>query len=213
MKNILISTLIVSSLIVTSVSAAEMTDTMMKKDTMMTKDSMMMESKMTVSQLAKKHGYNWVRDRKMLAKKAGIENYRGTVAQNSKIKSYLLSMKKDMMTDTMKKDDTSMMKHEVGMYKAYSASAVTSDLAAGKSVYLFFHAPWCPGCKALDSAINADMMNIPAGTMIYKVDYDTMTDLKSKYGVTMQHTVIKLNADGSSMKKIVGPKTLSDIVK
>lgn len=78
-------------------------DTMMKKDTMMTsdammkKDTMMTEKKMSVAQIAKKHGYNWVRDRKMLAQKAGITGYRGTAAQNLKIKTYLMSMSADSM--------------------------------------------------------------------------------------------------------------------
>lgn len=244
MKKTLIIGLITSALVLsTSVSAAEMSGTMMKdtmsSEKMMMKDSMSL-SKMSVTAIAKHHGYSWSRDRKMLAKKAGITNYRGTVKQNLMIKSYLMSMKKDMMTDDsmmkketsmmkketsmmkddgmMKKDDKmmkedTMMKAEAGMYKAYSASAVTSDLAAGKSVYLFFHATWCPGCRALDTAISGDMMSIPAGSVIYKVDYDTETTLRAKHGVTMQHTVVKLNADGTTMKKIVAPTKVMDIVK
>jgi thiol-disulfide isomerase/thioredoxin len=143
------------------------------------------------------------------------------------IRKYLMSMKKDMMTDdsmmkketTMMKDDgmmkkdDNMMKAEAGMYKTYSASAVTTDLDAGKTVYLFFHATWCPGCRALDTAISGALGDIPAGSIIYRVDYDTETALRAKHGVTMQHTVVKLSADGTSMKKIVAPKNLMDIVK
>jgi thioredoxin 1 len=231
MQKTLIIGLITSALVLsTSVSAAEMSGTMMKdtmsSDKMMMQDTMNM-SKMSVAALAKHHGYNWSRDRKMLAKKAGITNYQGTAKQNLMIRSYLMSMKKDMMADDsmmkqetsmmkddsmMKKDDT-MMSAEAGMYKTYSESAVMSDLAAGKSVYLFFHATWCPGCKALDTAISGDMMSIPAGSVIYKVDYDTETALRAKHGVTMQHTVVKLNADGSTMKKIIAPTKVMDIVK
>ncbi len=71
-------------------------DTMMKKDDamMMKKDTMMMDSsKLTVQGLAKKMGYNWLKDRKMLAEKAGIQNYRGTKAQNLMIRKYLQNMK------------------------------------------------------------------------------------------------------------------------
>ena len=228
--------LLASSLIVTSVSAAEMSDTMMmKKDTMMS-DTMMMKkdtmnmSKMSVTALAKHHGYSWSRDRKMLAKKAGITNYRGTVKQNLMIKSYLMSMKKDMMADdtmmkkdmmtddkmmkkdTMMMDDKTMMK-EAGMYSVYSASAVSASLASGKSVYLFFHATWCPGCRALDTAIAGDLASIPAGSVISKVDYDTNEALRQQYGVTSQHTVVKLNSDGTSMKKVMGPTSVMGIVK
>lgn len=209
-----------SALVVTSVSAAEMSGTMMK-------DSMSM-SKMSVSALAKHHGYTWSKDRKMLAEKAGVTNYRGTVKQNIMIRKYLMSMKKDMMMtddsmmkkdttmmkdDGMMKKDDSMMKKESWMYTPYSESAVTAALASGKTVYLFFHATWCPGCKALDAAITSDAMSIPAGSIIYKVDYDTETALRAKHGVTMQHTVVKLNSDGSTMKKIVAPTKVMDIVK
>jgi thiol-disulfide isomerase/thioredoxin len=232
MKTGMILGLLASSFIVTSVSAAEMSDTMMMKkdtmmsDTMMMKDTMSM-SKMSVTALAKNHGYTWSKDRKMLAQKAGVTNYRGTVKQNLMIRKYLMSMKKDMMADssmmkkeipmmkddTMMKKDDYMMKKESGMYTPYSESAVTAALASGKSVYLFFHATWCPGCRALDTAILGALGDIPAGSIIYKVDYDTETALRTKHGVTMQHTVVKLNADGTTMKKIVAPTKVMDIVK
>lgn len=232
MKKTLIVGLVVSSLILSSsVSAAEMSGTMMKdtmsSGTMMMKDTMNM-SKMSVSALAKHHGYTWSKDRKMLAEKAGVSNYRGTVKQNIMIRKYLMSMKKDMMMtddsmmkkeapmmkdDTMMKKDDSMMKKESGMYTPYSESAVTAALASGKSVYLFFHATWCPWCKALDTAISGAIADIPAGSIIYKVDYDIETALRTKHGVTMQHTIVKLNADGTTMKKIVAPTKVMDIVK
>lgn len=47
-------------------------DSMMKDDSMMKKDTMMDYKKLTVAQIAKKMGYNWIKDRKMLAMKAGI---------------------------------------------------------------------------------------------------------------------------------------------
>jgi thioredoxin 1 len=231
--------LLVGLTLTSGVSAMTMTDDamMMKNDTMMSEKMVMKDtvnmSKMSVAALAKHHGYNWSRDRKMLAEKAGIENYRGNVKQNLIIKSYLMSMKKDMMTteDTMMKKDTEMMKDdkmmkkdtmmmddkammkEAGMYSPYSATAVSASLASGKGVYLFFHATWCPGCRALDSSISGDIASIPAGSVIYKVDYDTNEALRQQYGVTSQHTVVKLNADGTSMKKTMGPKNVMDIVK
>lgn len=72
-------------------------DKMMMDDKMtMKKDDMMMKDlkKLTVAILAKKMGYTWKTDRSSLAKKAGITNYKGTKAQNIKIKTYLLSMAK-----------------------------------------------------------------------------------------------------------------------
>jgi thioredoxin 1 len=210
MKIGIILTLILSLSLVSSVSAMTVTD-----DKMMAKKS--------TSAIATSMGYSWTKDRATLASKAGIVGYRGTVKQNNAIRTYLLSMKKDgaMMKkeDAMMKKDDKMMKGdtmtkvEAGMYKAYSASSVVSDLEAGKNVYLFFHASWCPSCRALDSAITSGAATIPAGSAIYKVDYDTETALRQKHSVTVQHTVVKLNSDGSMMKKISGPQSIADIIK
>ena len=236
MKTGMILALLMSSLLVTAVSAAEMTDgAMMKKNTMMMSDTAM--NRMSVTALAKQMGYTWSRDRVKLATMAGVTGYRGTVKQNLAIRSYLVKSMKMKMTDgammkhdesmmkkedammkkdegaMMKKDETTMMKKEAGMYTAYSASAVTASLAAGKSVSLFFHATWCPGCRALDTVISGDLASIPAGSVIYKVDYDTNEALRQQYGVTSQHTVVKLNSDGTGMKKVMGPTSVMGIMK
>jgi hypothetical protein len=48
--------------------------------------------------------YTWAKDRQMLAEKAGITGYRGTMKQNLVIRAYLMGMMKDkMMKDTMTK--------------------------------------------------------------------------------------------------------------
>ena len=114
----LLATLAVAS---TSFAMTMEGDAMMKKDDamMMKGEAMMMQKatpRMTVAALARKMGYNWTKDRAMLAEKAGITNYRGTRAQNGVIAAYLKSMKKDgaMMKEDamMKKDDAMMMKND-----------------------------------------------------------------------------------------------------
>ncbi|MBP9779246.1 thioredoxin family protein [Candidatus Gracilibacteria bacterium] len=237
-KTTLIFGLITSSILVSGVSAMKTMDGgMMHKDTMMTasgtiikKETMMDMSKMSLQAIVNHHGYNWSKDRKKLAMMAGITNYRGTVKQNLMIRAYLLSdigmkdamMKKDSMVNTtdtmmkkdeMKKDESKVLKKAVGMYTPYSSTAVSSALAEGKTVYLFFAASWCPACRSLDSSITGNMTTIPENTVIFKVDYDNSTDLKKQYAVTMQHTVVKLNKDASLMKKIIGPTSIADIIK
>ncbi len=79
-------------------SSMKMDGTMMKSDTsMMMKGGMMKMdwSKQSVMSIAMHLGYNWKTDRSKLAKMAGVMNYRGSVSQNLKIKSYLLSVAKD----------------------------------------------------------------------------------------------------------------------
>mgnify|MGYP001806930100 CR=1 FL=1 len=64
---------------------------------------------------------------------------------------------------------------------------------------LFFHASWCPKCRALDEDIEANA--IPAGMTIFKVDFDTETDLRQQYGVTLQTTIVYVDDDGELLTK------------
>ena len=97
-----------------------------------------------------------------------------------------------------------------GTYTNYSASAVANSNA--DNIILFFHATWCPSCHALNSDINANLSDIPAGTEIYKVDYDTSPELRKKYSVTTQHTLVKIDKNGNLLKKWDNSMTLNSLV-
>ncbi len=77
------------------------------------------------------------------------------------------------------------------------------DLPPQGSV-LFFHASWCPSCKALDTELSSKESDIPEGLNVYKVDYDSNQSLRQKYGVTSQHTLVKVDGEGQLIKKEVG---------
>ena len=108
--------------------------------------------------------------------------------------------------------NNAMMKKDTG-YQMYSEALVDSALKSGQKVAIFFHASWCPSCRALDEAIKSNLSQIPSNTIIVQANYDTETALKQKYGVTVQTTVITLKSDGSLDQKMIGPKTLVDILK
>lgn len=84
--------------------------------------------------------------------------------------------------------------------------------AEAGDVVLFFHASWCPSCRGLGSDIEANASSIPEGVTILKVDYDKEAELKKKYGVTYQHTLVQVGADGALIKKWSGSPKLSDLV-
>ncbi len=116
-------------------------------------------------------------------------------------------MKETMQdTDTMKKDD--MMKKDEMMwtYTEYSQN----HIGMHEKTVLFFHAPWCPSCKAADIGIKK--WDIPKNLAILKVDYDSSDELKQKYGVTYQHTFVQVDAEGNMIKKWAGGNTLQDIL-
>ncbi len=97
-----------------------------------------------------------------------------------------------------------------GAYLPYEASKLA--MANSGDVVLFFRASWCPSCRALDADINAHRGDIPAGLTILDVNYDTETALKQKYGVTYQHTLVQVAADGTLIKKWSGGSTLGTVV-
>jgi thiol-disulfide isomerase/thioredoxin len=96
-------------------------------------------------------------------------------------------------------------------YRAYDAEQVTQAATTGDAV-LFFHAPWCPTCAALDRSIIAGLVDIPEGLTIFKTDYDTSQELKETYGVTYQHTLVQVDADGTMIAKWSGGTTLQSII-
>lgn len=88
--------------------------------------------------------------------------------------------------------------NEHGHYVDYSSNIIAST--SGTKL-LFFHAPWCPQCRALEADINKQ--GAPNGVTIIKVDYDSNQDLRKKYGVTLQTTVVRVDDQGELVSKFV----------
>ncbi len=88
-----------------------------------------------------------------------------------------------------------------------------SKLAADGTNVLFFHADWCPSCRGLEKDLNANLSEIPENVHILKLDYDTETELKKKYKVIRQHTMVVVDADGNEIKKLTGlTNTLNQVL-
>lgn len=84
-----------------------------------------------------------------------------------------------------------------GQYLTY-----TGDLSIGTGRrLLFFHAPWCPQCRALEATILAE--GVPEGVTIIKVDYDANQSLRQEYGVTIQTTLVEIDAAGKLVERYV----------
>lgn len=114
-------------------------------------------------------------------------------------------MKKD---EAMGTEDTMMKK--AGLYAPYEASKLA--MANSGDVVLFFKASWCPSCRTLDSDIKAKLDMIPSDVTVLELDYDTETELKKKYGVTTQHTLVQVAADGTMIKKWSGGSKLENLL-
>lgn len=97
-------------------------------------------------------------------------------------------------------------------YMNYDEMKVSEALAGGQKVALFFHATWCPSCKALDKSINSEVSSIPSDTLIVKVDYDSSTEMKKKYRVTSQHTTVLIDKDMNLISKKLGAKNIAEVL-
>lgn len=89
---------------------------------------------------------------------------------------------------------------EVATYINYSQTEMEEAAVRGTAV-LFFHASWCPTCRALDTQLKNNLEDLPGDVTILKVDYDDASDLKEKYGVTYQHTLVQVDAEGNEITK------------
>lgn len=119
---------------------------------------------------------------------------------------------------SMEKTDTSEM--DKAPKPSASGSYVTlAEYEGDKSAYtdtnvvLFFHAGWCPNCRATEENLNADLAGIPSDLTIVKVDFDNSDQLRQKYGVTTQHTFVQIDANGEQITKWSGAETAEDIAK
>ena len=109
------------------------------------------------------------------------------------------------MDDTMMKGGDVMMDNAMVGYKDYSESL----LGKNDTTVLFFHASWCPSCKALDAnLLESGVDNI----LLLKTDYDSQTALRQKYWVTTQHTFVQVDADGKQIAKWTGSSNIQDIL-
>lgn len=110
------------------------------------------------------------------------------------------NMADDNDSDDTMAEETSMNK--VGTYTDYDPALLAN--AESGPVLLFFHASWCPSCRALDKNVESNLSNIPGDVTIMTVNYDTETELKKKYGITRQHTLVQVDANGNKIKTLTG---------
>lgn len=135
------------------------------------------------------------------------------VEEEQEMKEILNSQEENIDLDNTTNPDLDqniIEENTTGTFEDYDESKLI-NAETGK-VVIFFNASWCPSCRALKSDIEANLSNIPAGTTILSADYDTYTDLKKKYGVTTQHTLVQVDSNGDQIAKWSGGSTLETVL-
>lgn len=97
-------------------------------------------------------------------------------------------------------------------YIDYKSELLKQAISEKKDIALFFHASWCPSCRVLDKNIKDNLNKIPANLQIFKVDYDTENELKAKYWVKIQNTIVILDNNGWRAKSKSGITRLNRIL-
>jgi thioredoxin 1 len=96
-------------------------------------------------------------------------------------------------------------------YVAYADYSADPAAFSAGPVVLFFHADWCPKCRETDANLTADPASLPDGVTVVKLDFDSETELRQKYGVTVQHTFVQIDADGGKLGAWTGTYTGGEI--
>jgi len=89
-------------------------------------------------------------------------------------------------------------------YISYSEQALEEATQDGNRALLFFHADWCPTCRAAEKDILSKIDQVPDDLTILKADYDTERELKKKYQVAVQHTFVQVDQNGNQLTKWSG---------
>lgn len=117
------------------------------------------------------------------------------VANQKRSSSDSTTMKKQ---ESVNNGDTPMMKDKTtSRYVAYSREIF--DAAADKKRVLYFHADWCSICKPIDKEFSENADKLPGDVILFKTDYDKEEALKTKYGVTYQHTFVQVDDRGNEI--------------
>lgn len=73
-------------------------------------------------------------------------------------------------------------------------------IAEREPTILYFHAEWCPTCRATMVSFRGRWPEIQPGITLVIADYDTEEELKAKYGVTYQNTYVQVGRDGEKVQ-------------
>ena len=76
--------------------------------------------------------------------------------------------------------------------KPYTADALAAAEKAGQPVAVFFHADWCPTCRAQDQVLQSLKAEKGLDLTVLVANYDTEKDLKRRFKINSQSTFVVL---------------------
>ena len=86
--------------------------------------------------------------------------------------------------------------------KPYTAAALAQAQAANQPVALHFHADWCPTCRAQEKALQSLKSDPALDLTVLVANYDTEKDLKRRFNVRAQSTLVVLHGPKESARLV-----------
>lgn len=103
---------------------------------------------------------------------------------------------------TMTKTDINL--EDTPVYVEYTDYAF-NEIKGQKPFALFFHADWCALCKRLEADIKNDFQSGRIqNAIILEASYDRELELRKKYDINFQTTIILFDENGKLAKKHIG---------
>ncbi len=78
-------------------------------------------------------------------------------------------------------------------------------------IVLFFHASWCPICRAFEEKVLTQ--EIPENMVILKVDFDTNLELRKKYNILTQTSFVLIDNEWNLKKRWIWGKSIEDVIE
>jgi thioredoxin 1 len=75
-------------------------------------------------------------------------------------------------------------------FRTFTPAEFKAAQDTGRLSLVFFHAPWCPVCRAQEPKLMSRLNGMYTGIVPFKVDYDSNQALRREMNVTRQSTVI-----------------------
>jgi len=87
--------------------------------------------------------------------------------------------------------------------KPYDAAAFKAAQKAGEATLVHVHAPWCPTCKAQESALDK-IKDEPAvkDVVVFRVDFDNQKDAVRAFRATSQSTLIAFKGEKETGRSV-----------
>ncbi|MDE0243604.1 MAG: thioredoxin family protein [Candidatus Kaiserbacteria bacterium] len=114
----------------------------------------------------------------------------------------VLSFEEEVPDAVSDSEDLSLLNEDAASPASETESVLEDDIPANLTAalqegtpVLFFHASWCPTCRALAKELEERSDEIPSNISVVTVDYDSEKELRRRYNITRQHTLVVLDSN------------------